>query len=679
MKVFLKFFLICCFSLPLTACAAELPWEFAGWYGGGCFPNIAFDPQVKGRVYLTSDVAGIYRSDYSGDHWYFLTKGLGNLVVAQVAIAPSDFNVLYAATKGGLFVSLNAGTSWSAADNAAGAITFERPANYRSVAVNAKDATKLCVGTSKGSVFCSDDRGAHWRNVDPNNLFFSEKKPVTALAYDAQGRLYAAASTGLIRCKTDGSGCENLQGPKGSTDFVLSKKSEGTIYAAGEAQLWISVDAGTSWQRSQSVPSGKTYRIALDESGNTPVLRVAWNDGWKGGVVSSFDLGQSWSQGNGVMNGDTLADPSRIWADKNGKLTGLFIDPFDPKVLFRTDWWGVWRSNDGGATWQEKIVGAPNTVGTQAAFSSNGDLYVASMDNGLLRSRDAGKTYEMLFPTKYDPARSGHVWRVAMAGDTVIGTSSPWNEPVNQVILSSDGGKTFELIRQGFPTARPKVNTMWGQGYPRGLAVDPKNPDIIYMGIDGDDGGGLFVSRDRGRSWKRSAGQPGALRIYNALAVDPTDSRRIVWGACNTNGGIYISEDGGQTFNYAFKGMQWVFDVKISSDGTIFAAGDSGGAKLYMSLDHGRTWKLSGDFGKGRALGSVAVDPLNPKRVAVSTVSWSSSAPCKISLSEDGGITWRDVTGDLPDGAGASSLTFDPQSKYLYITRYAGSVYRLKF
>jgi photosystem II stability/assembly factor-like uncharacterized protein len=220
---------------------------------------------------------------------------------------------------------------------------------------------------------------------------------------------------------------------------------------------------------------------------------------------------------------------------------------------------------------------------------------------------------------------------------------------------------------------------MWGEGYPRALAVDPKNPDHVYLGIDGDDGGGLFISDDRARTWRRSSGQPGSLRIYRALAVDPLDSKRIIWGASGQNGGVYISEDAGLTFQYVFKTMTWVFDIAVASDGTIFAAGDNGGAKLYVSADRGRNWILSGDFGKDRALASVAVDPKDPNRVAVSTVSWGNAAPCLVYFSTNGGKTWKDITGDLPDGAGASAMTFDPEGNTLYITRYAGSVYRLKF
>lgn len=74
----------------------------------------------------------------------------------------------------------------------------------------------------------------------------------------------------------------------------------------------------------------------------------------------------------------------------------------------------------------------------------------------------------------------------------------------------------------------------------------------------------------------------------------------------------------------------------------------------------------------------LAIDPNNEERFITSTVAWSGSAPNKILLSNDGGNNWSDISGNLPDGAGASSIVFDPKGEYVYITRYAGSVYRLK-
>jgi len=657
--------------------AAGGHWEFAGWYGGGCYPNLTFDPLIKDRVYLTSDVAGLWRSDDLGGHWYFITKGLGQFTVAQVAVAPTDSNTLYAATGGGVYVSNNAGGSWVAADNAQGKITFKRPDNYRPIAIDPQNPSKLCIGTAGSQVFCSLNSGVQWTDLDPKRTFFTNNISISALAYDKQGKLYVASTKGLTRCGTDGSGCQWLtSAPNPITDLVFFHKTPAILYAAGLNKLWSSADNGNSWTQSSPIPQGTIYRIALDESGNVPVIRVIWINGWQGGVLITHDAGKTWASQDNNLKADIISDPTRLWAVNGGKSTSLQVDPFNPNVIFRADWWGVWRSDDSGSSWNEKIVGAPDTVATQVVLDPKGNIYVSSMDDGLLRSQDGGKTYQMLFPTKYDPARCGHVWRVAVSGNTIVGTSSPWAEIINQVIYSNDLGNTFTLVRNGLPSGRPKVNTMWGQGYPRALAVDPNNANTIYLGIDGDDGGGLFVSKDKGQTWQRSSGQPGSLRVYNGLAVDPTNSNRIIWGACATRGGVYISEDAGKTFTLRENQMSWVFGVAVASDGSMYAAGDSSGAKLFSSVDHGKTWKMTGDFGTGYALGTVTVDPNNPKRIAVSTVSWS-GMPGKIFLSIDSAKTWQDITADLPDGAGASSIVFDPKGQYLYIGRYAGSVYKM--
>jgi photosystem II stability/assembly factor-like uncharacterized protein len=673
---FRKFFvLLILFLCPPTAWAQV--WEFKGWSGGGCYPNIEFDPKVKGRVYLTSDVTGLWRSNNYGDNWFFVTKGLGNLLVAQIAIAPSDSNVLYAATTTGVFVSRDGAQTWTKAGAAESPLVFARPINYRPIAVDPVKPSHVCAGTSKGKVFCSTDYGTSWTDMDPSKSVFSDEKAVRAMKFDPTGTtLYVGFGRGVGRCDVTKPDCVFLSsGPAKVMDMDLSKN---VLYVAGDTAVWYSQDKGESWQKTAPVPQGTTDRVEVESSSSPPTIRVVWISGWNGGVYLSKDMGKSWKGQDTDLAGDKVSNPTRIWAKPGGRTTSLKVDPFDPSVVFRTDWWGVWRSDNGGASWKEKVDGAPNTVITDIALDPKGQIYATSMDNGLLRSSDDGKTYEALFPKTYDINLSGHVWGVELAGSNIIATSSPWDKKINQVVVSKDGGASFSVVQDGLPDKRPVINTMWGEGYPRGLAVDPKNSNIVYLGIDGDDEGGLFVSKNGGLSWQRSAGQPGSKRIYYGLAVDPTDSNRIVWGASGSGGGVYVSADAGKTFKYAMGQMQWVFDVAIGPDGSMYAAGDSGGAKLYVSRNHGVKWSLLKSFETSRALGSVAVHPKNAALVAVSTVSWNNSAPNKIYLSKDSGKTWTDVTGMLPEGSGAATLTFDPVNNYLYAGRMAGSVYRLR-
>ena len=60
-----------------------------------------------------------------------------------------------------------------------------------------------------------------------------------------------------------------------------------------------------------------------------------------------------------------------------------------------------------------------------------------------------------------------------------------------------------------------------------------------------------------------------ALSIVG-LAVDPTDSQRVYWGATGQGGGLYRSDDAGATWNHVFTNEQWIFNVMVTSDGTVY-------------------------------------------------------------------------------------------------------------
>jgi photosystem II stability/assembly factor-like uncharacterized protein len=682
-KIFRLYLLIIPFLFIkyFTVFAADYHWEFAGWSGGGCYPNIEFDPSVKGRVYLVSDVAGIWRSDDSGENWKFITKGLDNLNVALVSIFESNSNILYAGTKTGVYISRNAGESWEACSNLNWEISLVRPLSYRSIAIFPKEANKLCIGTEKGDFFYSDDYGKSWKVLGNRQKPFKDKIPITAVALSGDKTVFVSSERGLIRYSFENNTWEIIADISSKVfDICISKTNPNRIYLAGDSFLFASRDNGKSFEKIKPTLKGSITRVSLSESIGSPIVAVIWEKDWDGGVLKSKDDGKTWIECDKNMTPDITLNPTRAWARVGGRTASVKFNPFEHNQIFRTDWWGVWRSDDGGQTWKEKIKGAPNTCGSDIYVDSSSNIYIATMDNGLLMSNDDGHTYRALIPTKgYRKDLNGHVWRILVLNDhTIIGTSSPWGEKINQVLLSKNNGKDFHLVRDGLPLHRPLVNTMWGEGYPRAIAFDPTNTSLIYLGIDGDDGGGLFISKNGGSNWIYSTGQPGSKRIYNALAVDPTDSNRIFWGACGKGGGVYLSQDKGISWNYVFSEMTWVFDLAISKNGVVYALGDNSGPSIYMSNNHGRTWSLLQKFlGRGTAE-AIYIDPNNSQRIVVSTVQWSANSGGKVFLSEDAGKTWRDITGDLPDGTGAAAMAFDPKSSYLYIIRYAGSVYKTK-
>lgn len=416
-------------------------------------------------------------------------------------------------------------------------------------------------------------------------------------------------------------------------------------------------------------------------------MTVAWNDGWRGGVLFSDDEGKSWRRGEQKMFPDNLSDPTRLWAGTEFRINALKADPFNDQTLFFTEWWGIWRSDDGGSSWHEKIKGAPNTVAEDILAQRDGTLYVATMDNGLLKSLDGGKSFTPIYPVgAYDNRVNGHVWRVCNAdasNSKLIATASPWFDKLNQVVLIDAIDEHFEIVRHGLPGKRPAVNTMWEAGYPRALAVDPKDPKRVYLGIDGDDGGGLFISDDGGKSWEYSKGQPACKRVFNALAVDPSDTNRIYWGAYSENGnagGIYLSEDRGMTWKQVFDQVNKVFNLAIAKDGTVYVAGDEKGPVLYVSQDHGKTWKLLNRFGDEGAVTGICLNGKDEKKIAIGTAKWNAKKNAHlVYISEDSGVHWEDYTSDLPFSSGINTITYSSKDGYLYVAESGSSIYKVKW
>jgi photosystem II stability/assembly factor-like uncharacterized protein len=300
---------------------------------------------------------------------------------------------------------------------------------------------------------------------------------------------------------------------------------------------------------------------------------------------------------------------------------------------------------------------------------ADGRTYATAMDEGVLASDDQGDTWRQLSPRRYDKSVSGHQWRVLAwdKGRRILTTASPWDQPINQVMLSQDGGETFNIIRAGLPEDLPTADTMWGRSYPRALAADPKDPNTIYLGMDGDPtaksaGGGVFKSTDGGQTFARLPAQPKARRAFFALAVDPTDSERVYWGACGTAGGLYRSEDAGASWQRVFDRETWVFNVLVAPDGTVYCPGTN----LWASSDHGKTWRQLTKRTDGATIIGLAVDPTNPRTLWYSATNWSSSAnPGGVYRSDDAGKTWTEITGDLPCRK-PLVLRFNPETRQLW-------------
>jgi photosystem II stability/assembly factor-like uncharacterized protein len=222
---------------------------------------------------------------------------------------------------------------------------------------------------------------------------------------------------------------------------------------------------------------------------------------------------------------------------------------------------GVWKSTDGGIHWKPIFDDQPaQSIGSIAIAPSDpnvvwvgtGEPFIrsnVSLGNGVYKSTDAGKTWTHMGLDKtgriarmiIDPRNPEIVFAAALG--TCYGP-----QPERGVYRTSDGGKTWERVLF--------VDEDTGAS---DLAMDPSNPRILFAGtwpIDiktwgrksGGPGGGVFVSRDGGTSWKRieKHGLPGPPLGKIAVAVAASDPQRV-YALIETGerGSLWRSDDGG--------------------------------------------------------------------------------------------------------------------------------------
>jgi photosystem II stability/assembly factor-like uncharacterized protein len=482
---------------------------------------------------------------------------------------------------------------------------------------------------------------------------------------------------GLLQSQDAGKTWSALSTPAQVLAAAFDPSNPRVLYAGFDKGQGIakSSDGGATWTASAVgiAPQASFREIVVSPANPQDVYAIA-SAGWNGSFYASHDGGKTWKNSS-AMTTDPVGNPTLPGESATGIMplstpTNLAINPLNPRELFISANWRNCLSQDAGATWTERDSGADISVITDVRFS-NGRVYASAMDEGALVSENNGRQWRQMWPLKWAPDFSGHNWRLAVTPqngvDRIIATSSPWEaQHVPRVIVSEDGGKSYKVSTSGLPDYIIKPNTMWSVGHPRALAVDPKNPQIVYLGIDGDaaegkSGGGIFKSQDGGATWKQLPNQPGSRRMFYGLAVDPTDSRRIFWAACGTNGGLWRSEDGGDSWKRVFSNEEWLFNLMVARDGTVYCPGKN----LWRSTDHGNTWKKISDFkGDGTIVG-LEEDPRDPRTLWVSVTTWDASSNGGVYKTVDAGATWQEITGDLPY-VKPQILRFNPATNELW-------------
>lgn len=413
----------------------------------------------------------------------------------------------------------------------------------------------------------------------------------------------------------------NQQAYAAALDQARFERAQAALSTSSSALTWV--------QAGPYNIGGRVTALAVAPGGTTVFLGAA-----NGGVFKSVNGGVNWTP---------IFDNTGMEVFSIGALA---LEPGNPNVLYvgtgeanasvdSYDGQGLFRSTDGGQTWASRGLVETARIARVAVDPSNTSrILVAAMgrqfstgpDRGLYRSEDGGATW----------TKSLFVSDSTGACDVVFNPAHPetvfcatWERvrhytyrraygPECGIWRSTDHGVTWTRLSTGLPAPSDNVGRI-------ALAIAASQPSTIYAQIiTGASGGyiglGLYRSTDGGQTWNRrdTSGYTGAFGgfgwYFGDLAVDPTNPGKVyIQGQVvkrSTDGGVIFTDITG-TSHVDFHGM-W---IDPSNPLRIYQGNDGG---FYSSTNGGTSWSKSLDLPISQFYAGC-VDPSNGNRLGGGT------------------------------------------------------------
>jgi hypothetical protein len=632
--------------------------------------------------------------------------------VSSLARDPFEPHTLYAGAgafadsgRRGIYRSSDQGRNWQHIEATASAgLTFRKYRTKDAIAPDPQREGTIVAGSRADGLWRTTNGGTTWQQVHQPptttaTLFNDgtvEDDPAAPAPAPVSAVVFSPQTSALVWAAYNGYGVfrSNARGAVASwqattsglptTVTDLTVISNGALLAAtGPNGVFRSTDGGVSWQ---AINNGLSFG---DEDWVTSVLghpsnpAVAYATLWTYDVSAVWrtrDSGASWQPLHQVnasgeisnLSRDPFANPTGLWTGTYPEpAQRLAINPFDDDQLLLATYWSIYGSDDGGASWSERVVGAQGTCVTTITAAPDGVLYAAHMDAGLLRSSDQGASWQAVFPTEYDEQAMGHVWNIAVAneGGTTyyFATSDPWSTDSSQVLRSTNGSSWTRVHSRNRPAGQ------WMGGAMLGLAIDPSDPARLYVS---QDGGVIEVSSNYGSSWQQTPAQPGGDSFSYALVVD---GHGDVYAGTMFDG-LWRSQNRGSSWQRVLTSRSTIPRV-VAAGGVVYAA--AGDGNLWSSSDRGATWQPLTDLAPtdwGDEVNdqgwSVAVDPTDPQHIVFGLQDSYHPVDASSGLleSRDGGLSWTSINDGL-GVADATTLAFGPDGT-LYAGTWCGGIWR---
>jgi photosystem II stability/assembly factor-like uncharacterized protein len=463
----------------------------------------------------------------------------------------------------------------------------------------------------------------------PLPAFFARLRPSTALlSITATLLLAALAQPSQLRGEQyDPSLYSGMQwrqiGPfrAGRVTGVTGVAGQPAVYYMGTAGggAWKTTDGGMVWKPifdKQNVASIGAMAVAPS---NPSIVYLGTGD------VSN--VGGAVNQGNGMWKStDAGGTWQHIGLEDSRHIGAIWVDPHNPDVVFVAALGhtfapnaerGVFKTIDGGKTWQKVLYKDDKTGAIDVAFAPdnpkigfaalwyhyvNPDTPFAGLlvtgGAGIFKTTDGGDTWAEVTGPQLKNTHLGRIGvAVAPGGQRVYAIVSERKE--GGLYRSDDGGATWKRTTQD--------QRIQGNGYFSRVFLDPHNPDIVYVAQTS-----LYRSTDGGLTFESYKGAPGGDDNH-ALWIDPTNSDYMIMGS---DQGATISMDGGKTWTSWYnQPTGQIYHVSTDNRFPYWVYGtqqDSGSVGTLSRGDYGAITFLDWDPIGGYEFGYIVPDPNNP-------------------------------------------------------------------
>ncbi|AHF90464.1 hypothetical protein OPIT5_09895 [Opitutaceae bacterium TAV5] len=683
---------------------------YGRWYssrigGGGYLQQVVFAPasaRVPQRLYLSSDVGGLFRSDDGGATWRMLHDALpadgDNYSVRGLIVDPRDPDRVLIATDNGIWCSADAGRTWqkrldarfagNGPHRADGRILVADPANPDRILAAPLGAA--AIGTV---VHISTDGGATWAATapvaaspaasplpvlapvdllvdpaDPQRFWLSARRSriwISPREHTFDGGLWRTDDAGATWQKLSSIGMKEIirhPAPPASSGasgllIALTPATDRVVRSTDLGRTWQPLDAGLAPYSTHYRTDGSYGALATDPSGGLVLL------GGNGASIYRLSPDATrwekipWQKEN-IHEGDWWGALSRHGYPHFGSALGhLAIDPADPRHWTLTDWYAFYQTRDAGRSWKLDIEGIEMTVVHTLAQdpADPARIHAGLADIGYLRSTDAADTFvpvhnagisNNIKSLAVSPARPGRIYAVGPR-------EADWF--ANQVFVTDDAGATWHRSpMRGLPRMEG------GQHRCHSIALHPHHPDEAWLAVSGPVGpsaGGIYRTADAGETWTQAGeGLPTGVPLF----------RSEIWVAgpeiaVSSDGSVLAaSDDRARVFRLETAPSSPSPAVWREVPAAAFASPDgapSGGVnalfadpstpgRFYLCRKEGGLWRTD-DAGlawnriSSMNTWTLAIDAGNPARLALNGADG-------IRFSTDGGVTWTRLDAGLP-------------------------------